>query len=82
MLNRNWILCSKVVVHFRHHSQLYYWGNLYDQLITHRMFTLTMNKIFIQASKIMREVGTRFSNDLALIASGFISIGTKRKAFI
>jgi hypothetical protein len=45
-------------------------GNLYGHLITQRFFTLTMNGVFMQTPKIMKNLATlqiEFANRLALI---------------
>lgn len=34
-------------------------GDLYNPLITHRIFSLTMNRLFIQALKIKRKAAVR-----------------------
>ena len=58
-------LCSKEMElcaqNFNHHSRpnnVHIWKNLYDYLMNMRIFTLMMNKIFIEAPKIMRKVAT------------------------
>ena len=47
VLKRVWTKCWKFVNHSRRHSQ-HNWGDLYDHSITQRIFTLSMNRVFIQ----------------------------------
>jgi hypothetical protein len=46
-----WTICSKHANHYRLNNQ-HNWEDLYDHLVSIRIFTLTMNKIFIWAPKI------------------------------
>ena len=47
-------MCSDYAHHSRFNNQ-HDWGNLYDHLMNMRIVTLTMNKIYISSSKIMRQ---------------------------
>ena len=48
-------MCSKYAKHSRLNSE-HDWRDIYDHLMSLRMFTLTLNKIFIWAPNIMRQM--------------------------
>jgi hypothetical protein len=50
-------MCSNYANHPSFNGQ-HDWGDIYDQLMATRMFTLIMDKIFISGLKIVREVTT------------------------
>ena len=52
VFNRDWTTCSK----HDNHSRLHNWVDLYDHLMSMRIFILILNEIFIRAPKIMRKV--------------------------
>ena len=45
MLEKNWTMCSNYNNHARFYNQ-HYWENLYDHLMSIRIFTLIMNNIY------------------------------------
>ena len=53
MFEREWITCSKFAKHSKCSSQHRNCGDLCDQLITQRIFALTINSILMQALKNM-----------------------------
>ena len=55
VLDRDWIACSKYANHSTLNSQNH-WGDLYDHLMTTKIFTSIVNKIFIRAPEIMRQM--------------------------
>ena len=54
---RDWTPCSKFVNHSRLTSP-HSWGDLYDHLMTSRIFTLIMKRITTWASRLMRKMET------------------------
>ena len=57
VLKRDRTMGSKYANHFRLNSHQYDWGwYLYDQLMSTRIFTLSMNKIFLWAPNFMRQM--------------------------
>ena len=57
VLKRNWIMCSKNDMHSKLSSQ-HNWGDLDDYLMSTRIYTFIIDKIFILAPEIMRKVAT------------------------
>ena len=55
VFKRDWATCSKYLNYSRLSSQ-HVWGNQYGHLMSMRIFTLIMNKIFIWAPKILRQL--------------------------
>ena len=65
---RDWTMCSKQVNHSKLNNQ-HNWGNLYDHLMSTRIFTLVMNEIFIISSHNYNESGYGLALDLLPIHS-------------
>lgn len=55
MFNIDWTMCPEYDNHYEFNNQRDR-GDLYDQLISTRIFTMTMNKTFILAPKITRKL--------------------------
>ena len=55
-------MCSK----YENHSKLD-WGDLYDHLMSTKIFTFMMNMIFIQVLKIMRQMAMGMVLELLII---------------
>ena len=56
---RDWTICSKSIFFILDTNSQHNWGrgvDKYDRLITQRIFTLIVNRIFIRTHKIMRKV--------------------------
>ena len=58
-LKKNQTMCSKYDNQYRLNSQ-HHWVNLYDHLTSKRIFTFMMNKVFVRAPKVMRNIATTF----------------------
>ena len=63
VFKRYWTTCTKYSYHFGLDSQ-HGWGDLYDYLMSMRIFTLMTKKIFIWAPKLMRN---DYEPDLGLL---------------
>ena len=83
VFKRDWTTCSKYdFKHCRLSSQHHNGGALYNHLMSTRILTLMMNKIFIRAPKTMKNMATErcvFANHLVLIVFRILrEVGAER----
>ena len=67
VLQKDWTMCPRYDNHSKVNSQLY-WGDLYDQVMSTRIFILIVNEIFVRGnSKNYEESGHGLNLDLLTI---------------